>query len=226
METIKASDFVLMFNQVKEEEKGRKGTTRGLSEKDERNFKKLIKRGFTLEEMRAAAVQMFRDREQWAVSTGNDIPTHFLRSENFDRYFNAATNQPSEKEEIKSEEVSAAAIDSLNEKKQREAEAERVFLEQSRQLYTESLLKGVWVGSEFNASVIGAEFKNAFTQEEKNKIWNEIQAENEKSERLKRSVLIGKIIESKIINPRREFAQRIVKEAVKRNILEPWKERE
>jgi hypothetical protein len=224
METFNSKDFVSMFNEVKTQEKGRKGIARGLSDKDERNFKKLVKRGFTLEEMRAAAVQMFRDPEQWAVNSGNDIPTHFLISGNFERYFNAAVNVEEKKaEDTKGEEVSAAALDSMQERKRREEEAEKVFLEQSRQLYTESLLKGIWIGTEYNAGVIGLEFKNSFTQEEKNKIWNEIQAENEKSERLKRSLLIGKIIESKIINPRREFAQRIVKEAVKRKISEPWK---
>lgn len=221
METLNVKEFVEMFNEIKEAEKGRKGTVRGLSEKDERNFKKLVKRGFTREEFRAAAVRMFRDPEQWAVTTGNDIPSHLLRSENFERYLNAAINIPEEKEkEVEEEKPEEKKID-----KEKEAEeiAER-FLIEARNLYSKSLKAGKWLGSPFHANVIARDLAGFIDQTVKSKLWKEINTENENSQRFNKSIVIGKILEQRVkyVNPVREFSDRVVREAVKLKILEPW----
>lgn len=222
--TVKA--FVEMFNEIKTAEKGRKGTTKGLSDKDEREFKKLIKRGFDENDFRLAITQMFRDPDQWAVSTGNDIPTHFLRPDNFNRYHNTAINIEEKKptEEVKEEEVETAK-EIKKRKEAEEKEKAEMFIQEAKELYSVSLKTGRWEGSEFHAHVIGLEFKELIDQETKTKLWNDILSENQQAERFNRSLVIGKImqVKTKFINPKREFSNRVIIEAVKRNIKEPWK---
>lgn len=226
MEKMDVKKFVEVFNQIKTEEKGRRGTVRGLSEKDERNFKKLIKRGFTEEEFRVAITQMFRDPEQWAVNTGNDIPTHFLRSDNFDRYLNAALNIEAEKEAKKEQEEKREKPEDKSEREKLEAERKaEEFLREARELYRESLKRGEWIGTEFHANVIARDLAVFLDQLLKASIWRGINEENEKAERFKQSLVISKILKdqrTKFINPVREFSNRIVIEAVKQKIVDKW----
>lgn len=225
METLNVNKFVEIFNEIKTKEKGRKGTTKGLSEKDERNFKKLIKRGYDETDFKAAITQMFRDPDQWAISTGNDIPAHFLRSDNFERYFNEAINV--EEEKPKEEKPETPKIDR---KKREEEEAKQRIeehLNESKALYSESLKRGEWIGSPNHAAVIAEQyFKDLIDKETKQKIWRQIEEENKEAGRFEKSIVIKKIIKTstKFINPVREFSNRVVIEAVKRKIVEPWKQ--
>lgn len=199
--------FVEIFNGIKTEEKGRKGTTKGLSERDERNFKKLIKRGFEEEDFRLAITQMFRDPEQWAVSTGNDIPAHFLRSENFDRYLNAALNKADKKQEIKPAEQPVP-------RKQLEAEEADKHLKRSRDLYKVALESGEWLGTVFNAAVIARDLAAEIEKEVKKKLWKESEYEY--------SLLDKKSPDNVGITPIRIFSEKIVEEAIKQKIVVKW----
>lgn len=220
--TYKEQDFLNMFSAVKSEEKGRKSTTRLLVGRTVNNFRKLVKAGYTPEEFKAAAVAMFRSKDQWAVSTGNDTPEHLLQPENFGRYLNAAEN-PEAKEEVKKVVQNAP-------QKNEEQRAEQVFYsEEEKQLakdkYSESLKAGKWLGTIGDSMKIIEFFSNSFTLEEKLKLLELGKAAAEKQDdtaRVGAGSLMDTLDRMARKNPKFAMYEIAITEAVKRKIKEPW----
>jgi len=83
--------FLKVFNSVKKESiKGSKGHD-SLSDTSKRNLKKLLKRGYFMDEFEKAAIAMFQNK--WVHDTGNTGPAHLLVEDNFDRYYCQAVEQ-------------------------------------------------------------------------------------------------------------------------------------
>lgn len=209
--TFSSIEFIKLFNEIKTREKGRKGVARGLSDKDERNFKKLLKRGFEIKDFELAITQMFQDPSQWAVSSGNDIPTHFLRSDNFERYLNAALNKQKEEEQKEAVKIAKSKPEETNSENDLQA---KEFLNRSREIYEDSLLCGKWLGNKYNANVIARDLAVSIDKSEKDLIWREIQEKNQ----IHKEVTGG----FKYADPVREFSNRIVELCVEKKIKKAW----
>lgn len=211
-------EFVELFNRIKTEEKGRKAVVRGLSDKDNRELKKILKRGYTKEDIEGAIKQMFLDPSQWAISTGNDIPTHFLRQDNFERYFNSFLNFK-EIEEKKEEKK-------IQEKKQGfrvdKKEAERLFIENSKQKYLKSIECGEWLGDIYEANAIGKEFAGDFSKRFKSLLFRKSTLINKRESKNKNHLDIEKRVELLGRSPEGIFCLEIVKRAVKKKIVKSW----
>lgn len=215
---MKEKDFIELFNRIKTEEKGRKAVARGLSDKDNRELKKIIKRGFTVEEIEGAARQMFRDPSQWAISTGNDIPTHFLRPENFERYFNSFLNFKEEEEKKEEEktkrEEEKTTIKNVN--------SEEVFFNNSKKKYLQSLEAGEWLGDIYEARVIGPEFSEDFSKRFKYLLFQKAIRINKRESKTKNHLELSKIIEFIGRSAEGLFCLFIVQLAVKKRIFKNW----
>ena len=211
-----AQMFLEMFNRVKSEEKDRKSTTRALVGRTERNFSKLVKAGYLPEEFEKATRQMFRDKEQWAVSTNNDTPEHVLQPQNFERYLNAAENPEKQKEKKDKpkpppppKEVVEYSVDEINE---------------SRRVYEQSLKEKKWIGTISDAMKIGRSFTDAFTIEEKNGFFAQANSQPPTPTTNRGGGNIADIM-NRIAQryPKNRTLEIAVKEAVKRRIMPPWK---
>lgn len=215
-----SKQFIEVFNSIKAEEKGRKGVARGLSDKDERELKKIIKRGFTVEEISGAIRQMFRDADQWAVSTGNDIPTHFLRPANFERYVNDFMNIEAA-EQAKKEEEEKKEVEKVSEEKNEEIEADFLVVS-AKEKYLKSLEEGKWLGDIFEAKAIGREFSKDIRQMSKNLIF--AKAKQIYFEEQKRKEHLNLEERIKLLGRSEEgiFCLLIIERAIKRKIFKNW----
>lgn len=96
VDSINESDFLTKFNVIKTLIKGRKSVVRGLSTQAQNNLKKLVKRGYTWNDLKFAIEAMYfpepNGLKSWAERTGNDNPVHLLRENNFERYLNIYHN--------------------------------------------------------------------------------------------------------------------------------------
>lgn len=221
MEKYTEKDFLEMFREVKTREKKRKATTRGLVGVSARNFAKLVKAGYTPQEFENATVAMFRDADQWAVSTGNDIPEHLLRPDAFARYLNKYVN-PSEKpkEEIP---IKINAPQRVEVTEKQILEVDNKALEKSKGIYIHSLKVGEWTGCIFDAKLIGSLFSEAFTKEEKKQMLKDAEAEAEKKPEKKHNESTLEMLERMARNyPRNIMFEIAVKEAIKRKIQPSW----
>ena len=216
---MKTPDFVALFKRVKEEKKGVKSRLQGLSEPDEKKLKAIVKRGYTYDVIEGAIAAMFDDPEQWAVNSGNDIPTHFLRQ--FDRYVNLYERSLTKKEPKAQpaaktpEEIEAA----------RQEQQAREWLEMSKEEYTKSLKFGDWRGSILDAARIGPLFAGSFTQPEKSEFFKlaSAKAADRKDDARTGETDMRKAVFAELATPENLFAEIVVIEAVKRKIPEPWK---
>lgn len=220
--TYSEQDFLTMFSAVKSKEKGRKSTTRTLVGRTQNNFRKLVKSGYTPEEFEAAAVAMFRSKDQWAVSTGNDTPEHLLQPENFGRYLNVAANPEEEKQPVKIVQNAPQKTEERTDEKVVYSEEE---ITEAKKKYSESLKVGSWVGSIGDAMKLISFFSNSFTLQEKLKFLQEGE-ELAKSESETARVGFGSLAETldrmARKNPKFATYEVALKEAVKRKIKEPW----
>lgn len=214
---MKEAQFLELFNRLKSELKGRKSTTKALIGTTESNFKKLVKAGYNAEDFEGAIIAMFRDPEQWAVSTFNDNPEHLLRPDNFARYLNSFVNAKEKKKVENTAKLvpeNQPAIDFSNE----------IEIEKAKEMYSKSLKNGEWLGTILDAQLIGRLFSNSFTSEEK----KEFKASAEKLIETDENGYKGKSIGATLERMARRYPTNImfelaVKEAVKRKIVEPWK---
>lgn len=103
-------NFLSMFKEIKTKIKGRKDTTRTLSDQARRNLKKLILKGYTIEDLENSIKGMYHAQngvKSWAEASGNDTPTHLLREGNFERYLNLINNLSDERTTRTTEEIAA-----------------------------------------------------------------------------------------------------------------------
>lgn len=82
-ETIKK--FLDWFNSKKLEHTKKKGRSKSLTDTDYNNLMKL-KKDYNLEDFDYAIVNLFNN--EWAIENNSLTPTHFLRNDNFNRYYN------------------------------------------------------------------------------------------------------------------------------------------
>lgn len=222
MEKVTEKQFLELFNRLKGELKNRKSTTKALVGRTERNFKILLKAGYNLNDFEGAIIAMFRDPEQWAVSTNNDNPEHLLQPANFDRYLNAYVNAKS---------VAKKTI-TLNAQQPKqlailEFEYDNDIIEKVKGIYSESLKLKKWIGS-INDAIPLAKlfFSDKFTIEEK--INFKVQAEkmiiNEnENQRTARETAVDSLLAKMARKyPNNIAAELAIIEAVKRKIKEPW----
>ena len=217
MEKITQAHFLEMFNRVKSEQKGRKTTTKALIGATERNFKALVKAGYTLEDMEKALIAMFKDSEQWAVNSGNDTPAHFLRHHCFERYLNLAENQ--KKKEV-------AKKTATIEIKPKEIVYTKEEIHEAMKIYEDSLKAGKWIGKMYDASKIVRYFIDFFTEEERENFTKQGEEIAEKAKRTQppKGARIEIIMDRMAkLYPERNRRELLIKEAVKRGIQAPWK---
>lgn len=212
----KTAQFVEMFRRVKTEKKGRKCILKGLNSKDEVKLKGILKRGYTLEEIELAAREMFDDPEQWAVKTGNDIPTHLF--DQFDRYIGRVDRS-------KKEEPVKPKVLTPEEKEELEKEQERAeWLRAAKSQYSKDLVKGVWTGSISDAISIGKLFAGSFTPQEKAEFYKQAKSKSQgESARVGGMTSAMQAMVLALATPENIFSEIVVQEAVKRKIKEPWK---
>ncbi len=216
-----AQDFLEMFSAVKSKEKKRKSTTRLLLGRTERNFKKLVQAGYTPEEFEAAAVAMFRSPDQWAIQTGNDTPDHLLQPEVFSRYLNSAMNPNGNKDPNK---IILNAPQKVEESEAPQYSEDEV--NESKEIYSQSLKAGKWKGRLIDAIRIGALFTNDFTFEEKIKFLNKAKTivSKDKDTARQGGAGLAEILERMARRyPKNIMFELAIKEAIKRKISEPWK---
>tara|TARA_R110000772_G_scaffold382_4_gene1371 strand:- start:808 stop:1494 length:687 start_codon:yes stop_codon:yes gene_type:complete len=214
------TQFLEMFNAVKSEEKGRKSATKALIGTTERNFKKMVSKGYSLEDLQKATVAMFRDKEQWAVNTGNDIPEHLLRPDNFARYLNLAEN-PEVKKQKQAQQVQKIEV------KIAAPEYSAEEMEASKRVYSKSLRAGDWLGKITDAAKIGTLFRNEFTKEEIKHFFDEgnrIAAENKSKSIRTGSTTSLEVAFERMAKTYGSFVmyELAIKEAIKRKIKAPW----
>lgn len=230
MEKFKESDFIELFKEIKTVQKGRKATTRGLSSVSKSNFKKLIKRGYEREDFEKAINQMFING--YAIENGLDVPDHILIEKNFDRYLNAFENaenlkkiKEAEKKEALENKQDPKIIDTKQPYTGLTTSEIMELTEKAKQIYTESLVSGIWLGGLMDAVYIGRLFTNDFTADEKKEFLRlgEIASEKEKESRSNSlegiKAMVDRIGRK---TPRYAMFEIVVKEAVKRKIKEPW----
>lgn len=213
----RTAQFVEMFRRVKAEKKGRKCILKGLNPTDEKKLREVFKRKHTLEEIELAVRAMFEDPEQWAVKTGNDIPTHFLNQ--FDRYLGMIDRAKKEPEKPK--------VLTEQEKEEREKELQRLeWLRTAKAQYSKDLVKGVWTGTISDAISIGSLFASSFTPKEKSEFF--AQAKRKSVEETVRAGSTTTAMEAMLMalaTPENFFSEIVVQEAVKRKIKEPWSQK-
>jgi hypothetical protein len=96
IDSINEKDFLAKFNVIKTLIKGRKSNSVKITDKASRNLIKLVKSGYTWNDLRYAIEGMYfpepNGLKSWAERTGNDTPTHLLIETNFERYLNIYHN--------------------------------------------------------------------------------------------------------------------------------------
>ena len=180
MGTFTKDELLELFVKIKTDQRGRKNTTKGLSQTASNNFKKLVKRKYGHEDFEKVINQMFNAPDQWAVNSGNDTLDHILVERNFDNYLNAFENAENLKKAIEAEKKEARENKQdpkITDTKlpfvpltESEKKYEIELLQKSKDIYTESLGFKRWLGGIMDAVRIGALFTDAFTLEEKLKI--------------------------------------------------------
>lgn len=93
--------FLIWFNSKKKEFTGKQGKSKMLSETDKKNLSKL-KKTYDTDDFNHAVKWLFKN--QWAKENNNLTPTHFLRNDNFNRYYQS-------EESIKSESYNPNTVD-------------------------------------------------------------------------------------------------------------------
>ena len=81
--------FLQWFNARKGKGLGKVGKFKTLTDPDKKNLRKL-KANYSSADFESAIINLFN--REWAVSTNNCSPSHFLRIENFNKYLNTEVN--------------------------------------------------------------------------------------------------------------------------------------
>lgn len=90
---VDVSKFLNWFNNSKERHTGKKGKFKTLTKTDKNNLKQLRK-NHEIDDFSKAFTMMLKS--EWVKTTGNATPAHFLRVDNFNRYLNQYTEEPTD----------------------------------------------------------------------------------------------------------------------------------
>lgn len=226
METFNKTDFLELFNSIK------KGGHKVLTNKAENDFKRLKKLEFTKEDFEKAITQMFTGDISYLLERGLNTPSHLLINSNFERYLARFENAEKLKEIKKAEllEKKEAKEDPKIIDKKVEVikltEAERLQnLENSKNIYSESLKCGFWLGNISNAMEIGKLFTDSFTVKEKIQFKIDgIEISRKQKEIRSNSIESVMSVADRMLRKYWEYAmfELVIKEAIKRKIKEPW----
>jgi hypothetical protein len=169
---------------------------------------------------------MFRDPEQWAVNTNNDIPEHFLRDAVFERYLNASAN-PTPPIEVEGGKVPKKKPEPTPEKVVAKYDEEDV--KASREVYSQSLKLGEWLGDITDAMRIGMDFRPYFSEDEKEAFRKQAKVLAEKANKPAETNRTGEgTLRGSLNRISRRYEGNNVLElavisAVNKKIKEPWK---
>ena len=221
--------FIAMYVSYKKRYNERAGGVKRLSETDSRNLAILFDAGYLMDEFSRVMEQMFFN-ETYANDNGLSMtPTHVLRPDNFDRYLAKHEAQRLKAEAVKAEEAEQREAQSnidpkgvINQAVAKQVEYLPEDVEEAKLQYSKSLVSGVWDGTVLQATMIGKEFTNAFTKEEKTAFFTDAIAYKQPERKAGTiSEALDRVMRTDTMQVMFEL---VVKEAVKRKIVEPWKE--
>lgn len=224
MEKFNKDEFLKLFNSIKSKKMGFEADHRILNKKALSKFTELKKLDYGFEHFEKAIKQMFTGDISYIVERGLNTPIHLLVPDNFERYLNAFINAENLKKIKEAEKQEAKEVKTKVEviiPKVKDNSIERI--ESGKIAYSESLIKGEWVGTNYQAWAIGELFGKSFEQSFKSEIFQQSKKEYEDLEKRSSKIMTAnEIVERIITTPTKIYSEKLVKEAVKRKIKEPW----